>query len=119
MNIKWNHKNDGWPIATSELRDHIYIVSDGKEMTIARWVDLCHEDPNCGADPDEFDFLPVKDMEILYWYGPVSAPICDISDYQPERSKRGDLDKLESDWHKLRSDWNKLGCGALNSQVTD
>ena len=67
MNIKWNHKDQKWPQATADLRDYIYIVSDGEEMTIARWVDLCHEDPNCGADPDEFEFLPVKDIEVLYW----------------------------------------------------
>ena len=85
MNIKWNHKDQKWPQATADLRDYIYIVSDGEEMTIARWVDLCHEDPNCGADPDEFEFLPVKDIEVLYWYGPVCSPICDISDYQPEQ----------------------------------
>lgn len=66
-------------MATSDLRDHIYIVSDGIEMTIARWVDLCHEDPNCGASADEFSFYPVKEMEIIYWYGPVSKPIEDIS----------------------------------------
>jgi hypothetical protein len=85
MNIKWNHAKDSWPKATTELRDFIFIVSDGKEMTIARWVDLCYEDPTCGADPDEFDFLPVIDIEILYWYGPVSSPMCNISSNQPER----------------------------------
>lgn len=78
MNIIWNHRDKSWPKATSELRDFIYIVSDGKEMTIARWVDLCAEDPNCGSSPDEFDFLPNKEMDIIYWYGPVSDPITDL-----------------------------------------
>jgi hypothetical protein len=38
--------------------------------------------------------------------------------YQPERSKREDLDKLQSDWKKLELDWKKLGCGALNTVET-
>jgi len=36
-------------------------------------------------------------------------------DDQLKRSKREDLDKLQSDWDNLRSDWEKLGCGALNT----
>lgn len=36
-----------------------------------------------------------------------------------ERSKREDLDKLDSDWRKLTSDLRKLGCGALNTQETE
>ncbi len=59
MNITWNHRNESLPKATSDLRDFIYIVSDGKEMTIARWADLCAEDPNCGADQGEFSSLLV------------------------------------------------------------
>jgi len=129
MDIKWNNKNDSWPRATTELRDHIYIVSDGKEMTIARWANLCYEDPDCGADPDEFDFLPVKDIEILYWYGPVSKPICDISEYQPERSKREDSIKIttvindNSGLPKIVFSQDMLTkkesrCGALNSVET-
>ena len=75
MNIIWNHRDDNWPKATCDLKDHIFIVSDGCEMTLARWVDLCSEDPDCGADQDEFDFLPIKKMEIIYWYGPVCGSL--------------------------------------------
>ena len=61
------------PSATSDFRDFIFIVSDGIEMTLARWIDVCVEDPNSGADADEFEFLPMKSLEIRYWYGPICA----------------------------------------------
>lgn len=71
MQIKWNPISEGYPLNSSDLEGHIFIVTNGKEMTLAKWVNLCREDHNCGADWDEYEFFPLEFMEIKYWYGPI------------------------------------------------
>lgn len=72
MNIKWINATKKLPTCTDSLRDFIFIVSDGLDMTLARWVNLCCEDPNSGADCDEYEFYPLREIKILFWYGPVA-----------------------------------------------
>jgi hypothetical protein len=66
----------GFPKATCDLRDYIFVVSDGEKMGLARWADLCCDDPECGADWDEFDFKLITSpwFKIKYWYGPIFGP---------------------------------------------
>jgi len=68
MNINWNKK-----LPSVEDEDEYFIVSDGNNLSLARWANLCADNPNCGADQDEYEFK--KDMydfvDPIYWYGPI------------------------------------------------
>ena len=76
MNIMWIELEKKCPKQTCQLRDFIFIVSDGEKLGLARWADLCADDPDCGSDQDEFDFKLITSpfFIIKYWYGPVLGP---------------------------------------------
>lgn len=60
-----------WPSVEDE--DEYFLVSDGIDISIARFENLCKYDPDCGADWDEQEFnngiYPY--VEPKFWYGPI------------------------------------------------
>jgi hypothetical protein len=70
--MEWNDAKKVYPKSTYDLQDEIFIVSDGKNIGFAVWVNLCSEDSECGADQDEYDFKCLSGfIEINFWIGPV------------------------------------------------
>jgi hypothetical protein len=74
--MKWNDSNIIYPKQTCEIQDEIFCISDGKEIGLAIWVNLCSENPDCGADQDEYDFKIIGGfIEPKFWVGPISKSI--------------------------------------------
>ena len=70
---KWNDSSKIYPKQTCDLQDEIFCISDGQTIGLAIWVNLCSEDPECGADQDEYDFKVFGDyIEPKFWIGPIS-----------------------------------------------
>lgn len=73
---------DGWnrfvgPIPNPvENWDEYFLVSDGKKISIARWANLCSDNPDCGADCDEYEFKTgvYPYLEVKFWKGPLILP---------------------------------------------
>lgn len=69
---EWN-KNINPPCS---LQDDYFLVFDGEKFSIARWANLCSDNPDCGADQDEYEFK--KDhfpyVEPVFWFGPIYLP---------------------------------------------
>lgn len=95
--MKWNDSNIIYPKQTCEIQDEIFCISDGKEIGLAIWVNLCSENPDCGADQDEYDFKIIGGfIEPKFWVGPISKSIFYALIYSEklELSKINQLERL-------------------------
>jgi hypothetical protein len=71
--MKWNNFKKIQPKNSCEIENEIFCISDGKEIGLAMWVNLCKEDPDCGADHDEYDFKCLGSyIKSKYWVGPIN-----------------------------------------------
>ena len=54
-------------------QDELYIVSDGEKISLARWSCLVSDNPECGADHDEYEFKNDIYPYVVprYYWGPV------------------------------------------------
>lgn len=98
--MKWNNSCEIYPKPTCDLEDEIYCISDGKQIGLAIWVNLCKEDPDCGADHDEYEFKCLgRFIESKFWVGPINRIYVGQEEYisecvtfikQPERLSEKD-----------------------------